>query len=240
MTALRLHAAGSLRAALTEAVAAFRTEGGEEVETVFGASGLLRERIAAGEACDLFASANMAHPAALSRGRGVDCFARNRLCLVAAPGIEITADTLLDRMLDPALRLGTSTPGADPSGDYAFEVFARAEALRPGARAVLEAKALRLTGHPACAEPPAGRNTYAWLISEGQADLFLTYGTNARTVLAEVPGACALELPAALSVCAQYGLVVLSDRPGAARLGAFILGPGQAILAQHGFAPPAG
>ena len=48
-------------------------------------------------------------------------------------------------MLDPAVKLGTSTPKADPSGDYAFEVFAKAEKLKPGANAALEKKALQLT-----------------------------------------------------------------------------------------------
>jgi ABC-type molybdate transport system substrate-binding protein len=43
------------------------------------------------------------------------------------------------------VRVGTSTPVADPSGDYAFALFRRAEELAPGARAKLESKALQLT-----------------------------------------------------------------------------------------------
>ena len=46
------------------------------------------------------------------------------------------------------MKLGTSTPKADPSGDYAFEVFRKAEAIKPGAQAALEKKALQLTGGP--------------------------------------------------------------------------------------------
>ncbi len=41
------------------------------------------------------------------------------------------------------VKLGTSTPKADPSGDYAFEVFARPKRFKPGAQAALEAKALQ-------------------------------------------------------------------------------------------------
>lgn len=52
-------------------------------------------------------------------------FARNRLCALAAPGVEVTTETLLDRMPEPGVKLGTSTPKADPSGDYAWQVFAR-------------------------------------------------------------------------------------------------------------------
>ncbi len=49
-----------------------------------------------------------------------------------------------------------------------------------------------------------------------------------------------MEPPHPLPVGAEYGLVVLTARPEAIRLGGFILGTGQAILAQHGFAPAAG
>ena len=34
---------------------------------------------------------------------------------------------MLAVLLDPQWKLGTSTPKADPSGDYAWEVFRRAE-----------------------------------------------------------------------------------------------------------------
>jgi molybdenum ABC transporter molybdate-binding protein len=237
---LRLHAAGSLRAALTEAVAAHRAAHRTETITTFGASGLLRERLAAGEPADVFASANMEHPAALAEARGlpVVLFARNRLCALARPGVTVTTDTLLDRMLDASVRLATSTPRADPSGDYAFQSFARAEALRPGARAALEAKALQLVGGPTSPRPPEGRNAYAWLL-DGQADLVLTYCTNATAAAAELRGATIVPLPEALAVGADYGMVVLGSRPEAARLAFFILSPaGQAILARHGFDAP--
>jgi molybdate transport system substrate-binding protein len=234
---LRLHAAGSLRAALDDVVAAL----GVPVEASYGPSGLLRERIAAGEPCDLFASANMDHSAAIARERGLPVvpFARNRLCGLARPGFAVTTETLPERMLDPAVRLGTSTPGADPSGDYAFAAFARAEAIRPGARAALQAKALRLSGGRDSPSPPPRRNAYAWLI-ETRADLILTYRTNALAAVAELPGASLVPLPESLAVGAEYGLVVLGERLGAARLGLFILSPpGQAILARHGFEAPA-
>ncbi|WP_245870444.1 molybdate ABC transporter substrate-binding protein [Teichococcus rhizosphaerae] len=238
---VRLAAAGSLRAALEEVGAAFTAATGLPVAGRYGPSGLLRERIAAGEAADVFASANMAHPRDLAGagGRSVVLFARNRLCALAAPGEPATTETLLERMLDPAVRLGTSTPGADPSGDYAFAAFARAEALRPGARAALEAKALALTGGPGSAPPPAGQSAYAWHLAEGRAQIFLTYCSNAGPAAAALPGARVVALPEALAVGADYGLAVLSDRPEAARLALFILSPeGQAILARHGFGAP--
>ncbi len=228
---LRLAAAGSLRAAMTEVAAAFP---GGPVALTFGPSGLLRQRIAGGEAQDFFASANMEHPRTLGP---TTAFARNRLCAIARPGLAVTEDTLLETMLDPAVKLGTSTPRADPAGDYAFLLFARAEALRPGARAALEGKALPLTGGPDSARPPEGQDPYAWQFARGAADLFLTYCTNAVLALRADPALRAVAVPPALSVEAEYGMVVLSPR--AAPLGQFILSaPAQAILARHGFAPP--
>ena len=51
-------------------------------------------------------------------------------------------------MLDPKIKLGTSTPRNDPAGDYAWEVFHKADALEPGSFVTLEQKALRLVGGP--------------------------------------------------------------------------------------------
>jgi len=238
---VQLAAAGSLRAALEDVSEAFTARGGIPVARRYGASGLLRERIAGGEAAEVFAAANMAHPRALAelRGGSVVLFARNRLCALLAPGISATPETLLERMLDPALRLGTSTPRADPSGDYAWAAFARAEAVRPGARAALESKALTLTGGPDSPQPPAGQSAYAWLLARGDAHVFLTYCTNAVPAAAAVPGASVVALPPELAVGADYGLALLGTRPEAARLALFILSPeGQAVLARHGFEAP--
>ncbi len=57
--ALRLHAAGSLRAVMTEMAQAFTASGGARVESTFGASGLMRERIEKGEPTNAFASADV-------------------------------------------------------------------------------------------------------------------------------------------------------------------------------------
>jgi ABC-type molybdate transport system substrate-binding protein len=135
--AVRLYAAGSLRSAMTDIAQAFTASGATAVETTCCASGLLRERIESGEPADVFASADMGNGQALAgSGRAatpVD-FARNTLCALAAPGVDVTTATLLDRMLDPGIKLGTSMPKADPSGDYAWTLFEKADKQRPGAR----------------------------------------------------------------------------------------------------------
>jgi len=239
---VRLYAAGSLRAALTEVGNAYRQKSGTPVEGTFGASGLLKERLEKGEQADVFASANMEHPRALEKaGRAgpVRLFARNRLCALVAPHVKVDTASLLERMLDPSIRLGTSTPKADPSGDYAFELFARAEALRPGARAALEGKALKLTGAADSPRAPQGRNVYGYLVAQGRADIFLSYCTGAAEARQEVPSLRSVPVPDALAVGADYGLTVMTGaEAAAAQFAQFILSAeGQAILAKHGFGP---
>lgn len=239
---VRLYAAGSLRAALTEVAAAFRDETGVAVTGTYGASGLLRERIEKGEPAEVFASANMEHPQMLARsGRlgSVALFTRNEMCALVNPTIDITSETLLPRMLDPVIRLGTSTPKADPSGDYAWEVFRKAEIIRPGSFAKLDTKAMQLTGGPQSPPPPVGRNVYGMLVDQGQADIFLTYCTNAVLARKETPALRQLALPASLQVGADYGLGIATNaRAEASRFADFVLSArGQAILTAQGFSP---
>ena len=183
----------------------------------------------------------MAHPQALhdaGKADPVTRFARNTLCALVRPGLAVTPATLLDTLLDPVIKVGTSTPLADPSGDYAFEVFRKAGAIRPGAGATLMRKALQLTGSGSSAAPPAGRSPYGWHVAEGRADIFLTYRTNALAAEKQYPGQHLVELPDALSVGADYGLAVMAGaRQAAHRFAAFIVSDqGQEILARYGFA----
>ena len=140
---LRVYAAGSLREALTEAARAYEIHTGVKTQLTFGASGLLRERIEKGEPAQVFASADTQHPQRLhamaaSAWTQPTLFVRNQLCALAVPQLSAEPGKLLNLMLDPAVKLGTSTPKADPSGDYAWEVFRKAEALKPGAYAALD------------------------------------------------------------------------------------------------------
>src|SRR6266567_414129 len=236
-----LHAAGSRRDALTDVAKAFETSSGERVRQKYGASGTLRDTIASGKRAEVFASANMAHPHSLAQagkaGPAV-LFARNRLCALVKPGLAVTADNLLERMLSVDIKLGTSTPKADPSGDYAFEVFGKAEAIKAGSRAALEQKALQLTGGATSAQPPDGRSVYGWHIAQGRADIFLAYCTGATAAATENPGQQIVPLPEALAVGADYGLTVMNEAsPAAYRFAMFILSTeGQGILTKHGFA----
>ena len=170
-----LFAAGSLKAALTDVAKAYESSSGNKVESRYGPSGLLKADIAKGAKADVFASANMAHPQALhgeKKSGPVTRFARNRLCALVRPDVKVDSANLLELMLDPGIKLGTSTPKADPSGDYAFEDFRKTEAVKPGTQAILEKKALQLTGAADSPKSPAGRIVYGWHVAEGRADIF--------------------------------------------------------------------
>jgi len=241
-----VYAAGSLRGALTEFARRFEAaQAGTSVRFVFGASGLLKDRLLAGEAAHVFASANMEHPQALAaaaKAGAVQRFTRNRLCVLAREGIAVTPADVVDRLLDPALRVATSTPKADPSGDYAWQMFGRVGArggAYAGAEAALQAKALQLTGGPNSPPPPAGRSVYGAILEAGQADVFVTYCTNALQARREVPSLRQIDLPDDVNVAADYGVALLSGAPAAAQrfIDALLGAEGQAVLAAQGFAP---
>lgn len=240
---VKLHAAGSLKAALTQVAHDFEKATGHQVETAFGPSGLLRKRIETGEPSEVFASANMKHPKTLEKaGKAgpVRMFARNKLCAIAQPGVTVSTASLLDVLLDPKITVGTSTPKADPSGDYAWQLFAKADNLSPGAEKALDAKAVKLTGGPTSQKAPKGRNQYGWVMENKRADVFLTYCTNAVLAQKEVPGLQIVTVPEALSVGADYGITLITGAPKAAQqLADHILGPdGQKVLSTFGFDVP--
>src|SRR5262249_33046222 len=134
---------------------------------------------------------------------------------------------------------GTSTPKADPGGDYAWKLFEKAGSFKPGAFEALDAKALKLTGGPNSPPPPSDRSVYSALIAERKADIFLTYCTNALVAIREVDGAGMPAIGEPLAVGADYGLTTMKDAaPSATRFVEFVLSDkGQAILARHGFTP---
>lgn len=240
---LQVYAAGSLREALTDIASDHEARTGQKVVLTFGASGLLRERIEKGEGAQVFASADTQHPQRLAAAGGWKphaVFVRNGLCALVQPQVDLSPETLLATLLKPEIRLGTSTPKADPSGDYTWDLFKKADALRPGAYALLDAKALKLTGAADSPRPPPGRGTYAWVMDNNQADVFLTYCTNAVSAQKEVPRLKAVGIPPELQVAAAYGMTVRADAPPAAvAFAQSLLAPAaQAVFKRYGFGQP--
>ena len=240
---VQVFAAGSLREALTTIAAEHESRTGQKIVLTFGASGLLRERIEKGEGAQVYASADTYHPqrlAALGGWQPPQVFTRNRLCALTGERLNVAPQGLLATMLRPEVRLGTSTPNVDPAGDYAWALFYKAEAVQAGAFAALDAKALKLTGGVDSPKPPPGRGTYAWVMDQGLADVFLTYCTNAVLAQQEVPRLQIVQIPPELQVGAAYGLTVRDDAPAAARQFAqYLLSPdAQAVFQRFGFAKP--
>jgi molybdate transport system substrate-binding protein len=238
---LVIYAAGSLRGVVTELAAEAGPTLGVEVQPSFGGSGSMRERIEKGESADLLMSADLASPRKLeAQGRTtvpIIAFARNRMCIVSRRSAGITAANLLDRMLADAVRLKTSTPNVDPSGDYAWGIFQKSEALRPGAQAILERKAeasMNLVATPATPTQSAA----AALFASNAIDISITYCSGVAALEKEVPDLTSLPVPPQLDPHPVYGVAVLSAKPQALRLALYLLSEkGQAIIAKEGLVP---
>jgi len=203
---MRVLAAGSLRIVWQNLLAHFP----EPVETHFGPAGLLRERIEAGEKCDLFASANHAHPQALlasGRALSVMPFASNTLCLTVRSDVLQAGDDWQSLLIRDDLRIATSTAGADPSGDYTQELFTRMGEAGEAVRA----RATALVGGRDSAPIPAGKLAAEWIILGGQADVFIGYASYAAK-LREVAGLTVIDIPAAINPRAEYASAVVTAR----------------------------
>lgn len=236
--ALQVLAAGSLRHAFPAIIQLFTEASEGDISLSLGPAGLLRQRIEAGEHFDLFASANMAHPIRLANAGITEeaiCFARNRLCIIARADLGLTTGNFLDVLSSPGIRIGTSTPGDDPSGDYAFEVFELVEAKHPGVGAAMRTRAHQLVGGRNSPSVPAGKGG-GYLISDGAVDLMMSYYSNARLLEAN-PAFQVVDIPTEFSPIVEYGLA-LRNLPSARtrQLKSFVMSEeGQTILQEAGF-----
>jgi len=239
---LVLFGAGSLREVMTQIAADYQARHGGTVRTEFGPSGLMRERIERGERVDLFASADMGHPLKLreqGRATTVAMFTRNTLCAVATPHVGLTTGNVLDKLLDPGIKLGTSTPKADPAGDYTWAMFRLADRLRPGSFAVLDTKAQQIVGGALPSAPGSSPDPTITALRDGVVDVALGYCTSAQLRLRQLPILHIVDIPDTLRVGPEYGLALLKDaQPAATGLMLYILSvDGQATLEKFGFRP---
>jgi ABC-type molybdate transport system substrate-binding protein len=162
---IRVFAAGSLRDASTAIFADYTKLNGTGFTPVWGPSGVLRERLQKAEAFEVFASAALPHAQALTDA-GVSgpsvLFARNALCIVTDAGRRLDAANLAETLLRPDIKIGTSTPVADPAGDYTWELFHRTDAHHAGAFDTLSKKAQQLFGGTTTSAPVNGRHRLLW------------------------------------------------------------------------------
>lgn len=235
-----IFSAGSLRGVVNDLASEVAPGLNIEVKSTFGGSGLLRERIEKGETPDLFMSADLGNPRKLeAAGRTIVPaveIAKNRMCVVSRRSAGVTAENLIDRLLDKKMRVKTSTPIADPAGDYAWAIFDRIEALRPGSGAVLKEKAQSLMD--AKAPPKPGQHPYAALFEAGLIDLSITYCSGITALEKDAPDVTSFPVPPALDPHPVDGLAVLTNNPAAQRLALYLLSEkGQAIIAREGLIP---
>jgi molybdate transport system substrate-binding protein len=232
MTTLRILAAGSLKPLWPALMAEF----GSTVETDFGPAGLLRERIVAGEGCDLFASANLAHAEdLLQRGLALKTgrFAANALCLTVKRDRVTEQDDWLSLLARPDLTLATSTPRSDPSGDYTWQLFAAIEQRHPGLGQQIQAKARSLVGGTDSLAVPPGELAASWLLAHHHADMFIGYASYAPR-LSLLPTLQVFSIPSPYNLRAEYAWALC--HPQAMALADFLQSPAaQQILRQYGF-----
>ena len=233
-------AAGSLRGVVDTLAKEAGPALNIEVKSSFGGSGTMRERIEKGAKADLLLSADLGAPRKLeAQGRTVVpaiAFARNRLCVISRKSAGVTAANFVDRMLDPQVRVKTSTPILDPSGDYAWLLFDEIDHIRAGAGATLKNKA-RTVLDAIAALPPASQSAAA-LFSSKQIDMSITYCSGSAAIEKERPELASLEVPAQLDPHPIYGIAVLTTNPAAMRLALFLLSDkGQEIVAKENLIP---
>lgn len=225
---MQILAAGSLKGVWPALMAYFPAP----VDTRFGPAGLLRERIEAGESCDLFASASEDHPQTLlaaGRALAVMPFTSNRLCITVRSDCLLPGDDWFTLLTRDSLRIATSTPGTDPSGDYTQVLFSR----MGNAGEAVRQRALPLAGGRDSPVIPTGRLAAEWIIQADMADLFIGYASY-RTALSRAAGLTVVDIPAAVNPVARYACAVIT--PEAQRLATF-LGSEQAkgVLRDAGF-----
>jgi molybdate transport system substrate-binding protein len=236
-----LYGAGSLSAVLTKITQDFTRKTGIPVRTAFGPSGLMREKIEKGDKVDILASADMASPLRLreeGKVAAVAMFTRNKLCAFAAAEAGLTAANFGERLLDASVKLGTSTPKADPGGDYTWAMFRLIDKAMPGAFARLDAKAQKIVGGTTAANP-SDPDPIATAFRNGQINVMMGYCSGAEQRRKATPGILVVQVPDAYETGPEYGLAIeRTDKAAVMALVFAILSPeGQTTLGQYGFAP---
>ncbi len=240
MTAIKIFAAGSLRGFLKDISQYLNATSEFELICELGPTGTLRERIMSGESTDLFLSASFEHANYLleqKKAVKVEGFARNRLCLFGRFLKNKTKNSVIDILSNPSVRVGTSTPGDDPGGDYAFEVFKNIDTLQSGMYDFLSSKAHVLVGGKHSDPTPKGKHPVYSLFEEDKIDCFLGYFTSAIAIQKEIPSIQILDLPEAIGIKTEYAsAVMVNSNPRAIEIIDLMRSDkGRSILEHNGF-----
>ena len=235
MASIRIFCAGSFRLALQDLLACFQTKRPIAIDYQCGPAGILREQIELGEACDIFISANRQNIEELgSQVKAKQLIAHNTLLLSTLNKSEYQR-TSLDLLFDETLRLATSTPGCDPSGDYTWQLFDLIEKQLPTQGEKLKARALQLVGgKKSQVVIPQTELAASYLLKNNYAEMMLGYG-HYRLRLQE-QGLLCHDLPEKLQIRVEYMAARLTEKTDVVRLFYFLISKAALeIIQRHGF-----
>jgi molybdate transport system substrate-binding protein len=232
---LTVFAAASLRDVAAELAAAYERQTDVPVVVATDSSATLRTQIEQGAPADVFLSADTINPAMLAQD-GLTTgdplpFAGNTLAIIVpsanAAGVETPAD-----LARPGLRI-VAAGSAVPITTYANEVVTRLAGSDGYPADFARAYAANIVSREDNVQAVVTK------IVLGEGDAAIVYATDAAMAGETIR----VEIPAAANVTATYAGVVIA---GSARVDAahdfldWLVGAGgQAILARHGFLPPA-
>ncbi|HEX5902466.1 MAG TPA: molybdate ABC transporter substrate-binding protein [Actinomycetota bacterium] len=224
---LTVSGAASLTDAFGEIGAAFEEENpGVTLTFNFGPSDGLATQINEGAPVDVFASASPTWMDAVQdEGPGVSGradFAKNRLAIIV-PSDNPAGIEGIDDLAEDDIALVIAAEGV-PAGDYAREIFANAGIADAAmANVVSNAEDVR---------------TVVTAVASGDADAGIVYVTDVTSDVADPVRS--IEIPDEINVIATYPIAVVSgseEADLAQRFVDYVLGPGQEVLAEHGFLP---
>jgi molybdate transport system substrate-binding protein len=232
---LTVSGAASLTGALEEIVPAYALHApGVTLTISTGASSALRTQIEQGAAADVFLSADTQQPTALVDG-GLAAgdqriFASNELTVIKPVDAEKVVEPA--DMADPGVKI-IAAGDAVPITKYANQVVANLSTLPGYPAGFAEAYAANIVSREDDVKAVVAK------IELGEGDAAIVYGTDARAADA----VAVMRIPDAANVVASYAGVAVKASTHPAEAAAFLDwltgSEGQAILAAHGFLPPA-
>ena len=235
---LTVFAASSLAESFRELGAAFEAaHPGARVALNFAGSQTLRTQLEHGASADVFASADWQQMEAVKEAGLLDsspeCFAANRLAVVAPVGVDRVQ--ALDDLARPGVSIALAA-AAVPAGGYARDALAllAGDGTYPDdfAEAALSNVATNETSVRGVAQK----------VALGEVDAGIVYETDAKAGQ-YAHAVRVIEIPFRFNPAAEYPIAALADGEGLAASLAFIgfvqSDAGQAILRGHGFGPPA-
>ncbi|MEC6797098.1 substrate-binding domain-containing protein [Photobacterium sp. S4TG1] len=234
--AIKIFAAGSLSATMAKIKSQLEQLTQRSITFTFGPAGLLCKNIQSGMDCDLFLSANMAHPQhlqSIATMKNIMPFCHNSLCLTIARRHYQPHKTWLDYISDPTLLLATSTPNCDPSGDYTWQLFDKIAQYNKPLSDYLKKTALPLVGGVNTLTVPTEYTAASFLIQHHNIDIFIGY-SHYQSILTSDPELIVIPIPAQDNIFATYGLAY-NDELALPIVNYLLSTSGQHCLQQAGF-----